>query len=91
MDYLICYDIADDNRRSRTAELLLDFGRRVQHSVFFAHLDAQLAKHLGERLSKTIDESEDSLIVVPLCAACSQRTIIAGKAELPEDRPWYVL
>ena len=91
MDYLICYDIPDDNRRSRLAGLLLDFGKRVQRSVFYAHLDAQLSKRLCERLNQTIDESEDSLLIIPLCAACAEKTILIGKGEIPEDRPWYIL
>ena len=38
MQYVICYDISDDRRRSRIASLLLDFGTRVHESVFVAEL-----------------------------------------------------
>ena len=43
MQYVVCYDIADDARRSRISQILLDFGTRVQESVFVAHLDDVLA------------------------------------------------
>ena len=43
MQYVICYDIADDGRRGRVASTLLDFGTRVEESVFVAQLDEELA------------------------------------------------
>ncbi len=55
MQYIICYDIADDGRRNRLASALLDFGARVQESVFTATLDEELAQRMLERIAKTID------------------------------------
>jgi hypothetical protein len=39
VQYVICYDLSDAVRRRRVASALPDFGRRVQESVFVAHLD----------------------------------------------------
>ena len=47
MQYVISYDLADDGRRNRLASALLDFGARVQESVFVANLDDELAKDMG--------------------------------------------
>jgi len=44
MLYVISYDIPDDERRLKVAKILLDFGRRVQYSVFEAHLAGALWK-----------------------------------------------
>ncbi len=53
MQYWACYDIADDRRRQRLSDVLLDFGTRVQESVFQCLIDASLAEEClcgyGER------------------------------------------
>ena len=91
MQYVICYDIADDARRSRTAHALLDFGTRIQESVFVAHLDEELAGKMMERLGKLMDVDADRIHVFGLCAECERRTKALGTAELVEDREFYVI
>ena len=95
MQYVVCYDIASDDaedaRRSRVAGVLLDFGKRVQESVFLADLDEELAGRMRERLKVLIDDRRDRLHVFLLCAACQGKTWTAGVAEMPEDRPFYVI
>jgi CRISPR-associated protein Cas2 len=95
MQYVICYDIADDGagdaRRSRLSNALLDFGKRVQQSVFLADLDEELAARMNERLRALIDHRFDRLHVFALCAACEGRVWSAGLAEVPEDKPFYVI
>jgi CRISPR-associated protein Cas2 len=61
VQYVICYDISDDRRRSRIASLLLDFGTRVQESVFVAHLDEALFERMHERLSTVVDDDWDKV------------------------------
>ena len=61
MLYVISYDIPDDERRLKVAKILLDFGRRVQYSVFEAHLDWSSLENLKERLQKVISQAEDSV------------------------------
>ena len=39
MFYLVTYDITDDQRRTKVAKILEDFGDRVQYSVFEMILD----------------------------------------------------
>lgn len=91
MDYLVCYDIADDRRRQRMATVLLDFGRRVQESVFWAELDDGLLDRLLERVRTVMEETEDSTLLVPVCAGCRKNVIELGKADVPEVREFYVL
>ena len=50
MQYWVCYDIADDRRRQRLSDALLDFGSRVQESVFQCRLDAALAEEMMRRV-----------------------------------------
>jgi CRISPR-associated protein Cas2 len=91
MQYVVCYDIADDARRSRVASALLDFGTRVQESVFVANLDDELAGRMVECLRKLVDEDQDRVHVFGLCAACSSKTLVLGSAELVQDRQFYVI
>lgn len=91
MQYVVCYDIADDRRRDRVAAALLDYGPRVQESVFVANLDEQLAAKLEARLAKLVDEHFDRVHIFALCAACGTRTKVMGSAEILEDRPFYIL
>jgi CRISPR-associated protein Cas2 len=91
MQYVICYDIADDARRSRVSGVLLDFGPRVQESVFLANLDDHLADKMRGRLERLIDVRQDRLHVFALCSACAPKVWTVGLAEVPRDQDYYVL
>ena len=91
MRFLICYDIADDRRRGRMAALLMDFGTRIQESVFVATLDEELRDRMIERTRRVMDELEDSVHVFAICAGCANRVLILGKGDLPTDQPFYIL
>ncbi|MBQ4428886.1 MAG: CRISPR-associated endonuclease Cas2 [Clostridia bacterium] len=63
---LITYDVntetAEGRRRLRqVAKLCVDYGQRVQNSVFECMLDQAQLKLLQNKLLKTIDEEHDSL------------------------------
>ena len=92
MRYIVCYDITDDRRREHLSTILLDFGRRIQESVFVADLDDELAGKMRERVEKVLDVAFDRLHIFPLCRACSGRAVSLGAAaELPKDQEFYVL
>jgi len=91
VQYVICYDIADDRRRSRVAGALLDFGQRVQESVFVAHLDEELAARMKDRVEKLVDPDWDRLHVFEMCAGCARRVWMVGSAELAREAEWYVI
>ncbi len=77
---VVAYDISDDRRRLRTANVLLDYGFRVQKSVFEARLtDAQLEALLS-RLRGTVDLDEDAVRLYRLCAACVALIMTLGAA-----------
>ena len=91
MQYVVCYDIADDGRRSRVSSLLLDFGTRIQESVFVAHLDADLAARMQERLKRVVSADYDRVHVFEICGACEKRLWVLGEAQIVEDPPFYIL
>ena len=91
MRYLVCYDITDDRRRQRVSELLLDFGSRVQESVFECIIDAPLADQMQKRLRKSIDVESDSVFIFPVCDACLARSFNLGLARQVSDPEFYIV
>lgn len=91
MQYLVCYDIADEGRRDRVATALQDFGRRIQESVFLASLDSELADRMRSRIVRLLEQTEDVLHVFAICDACVARTEVYGRAEIPKDQSFYIL
>jgi CRISPR-associated protein Cas2 len=75
--YVIAYDVEDDGRRAKLARLLLDYGDRVQRSVYEAILTAEELKEVLEEVAKYVSD-KDSLRAYPLCAACSEKVVALG-------------
>ncbi len=72
------------------AKALLDYGRRVQESVFVAHLDDELHGRMMARVKRLVSVEEDRLHVFALCGMCEGKAVSMGRAELPVD-PLYVI
>jgi CRISPR-associated protein Cas2 len=91
MPHLLAYDIADDGRRYRAARVLLDYGERVQESVFWLDIDAELCERMWTRLRHVILGDEDVVWLVPVCHACAKDVRTTGKTRVPEVPEFYVL
>ena len=91
MQYVVCYDVSDDLRRSHLARALLDFGQRVQESVFVANLDDELADRMRQRIQKLIHTDVDRVHVFRLCKQCVDGTEVFGEGGVPEDPDFYVI
>jgi CRISPR-associated protein Cas2 len=70
MRYLICYDIPNDHRRNNLARFLLDYGERVQYSVFEFDLSEKIIDIVLKGIVEYISSEEDSVRVYRLCAEC---------------------
>jgi CRISPR-associated endonuclease Cas2 len=70
---------------------LLDFGARVQESVFAANLDDELAAKMKERVARLIDEQWDRVHIFELCQSCAGRTKVFGSGEIIKDHEFYVI
>lgn len=87
--YLCTYDVADDKRRTRLFERLLDRGEHVQYSVFLCELSAMEHASLLAECREIVHHGEDQLIVLDigpasLDVACSLDCV--GKAWTPAVR-----
>lgn len=89
MQYLVAYDISDDVRRERAVRVLLDYGPRVQESVFYSEIDEELAVRMVARL-RSVLAKEDVLWVVPICRACMKGVITMGPTRVPEVPEFWV-
>ena len=90
MFYVVSYDIPDDNRRNAVSKTLLDFGSRVQYSVFECIMDDDSHQKLMNRLAMIVVE-EDKIRVYALCAKCEGRIAVLGCGEVTKDKEVYIL
>jgi CRISPR-associated protein Cas2 len=90
MFYVVSYDIPDDRKRDRVSKTLLDFGTRVQYSVFECILDNKLLEKMTAKLSRIISD-EDSVRIYALCAKCEGVARVLGKGEVTKDENVFIL
>jgi CRISPR-associated protein Cas2 len=90
MFYIVSYDIPDDRKRDKVAKTLLDFGTRVQYSVFECIMDEDHLKNMMERLNRIISE-DDSIRIYALCAKCKGVIKVIGKGEVTKEEKVYIL
>ena len=88
MKYLIAYDISNDKRRTKLADLLGAYGERVNYSVFEIELtEAQKEKLLYEiELKKLINKKYDSLRFYHICQNCVPKSFDVGNREEPFEK-----
>ncbi|MCX7839784.1 MAG: CRISPR-associated endonuclease Cas2 [Anaerolineae bacterium] len=79
MFYVISYDVPDDRRRQKIADVLEGYGTRVQKSVFEVHLDVRHYADLRRRLERVMNIEEDNVRFYRLCDDCRKSIEIIGK------------
>ena len=88
---LIAYDITKPRRLARVAKVCLDYGVRVQYSVFECHLEEDQFTEFWNRLLDEIDEKEDRLVAYRLDAKSARRTLTAGSMVCSERVACYLV
>lgn len=77
--YAVAYDIADNSRRRKVANLLDSFGDRVQNSVFELVVSRSMLTQCLKSVKELLNLQEDKLVVYFLCQTCeSKRTYIGS-------------
>ena len=87
---VISYDISDDKKRNKVANMLLDYGTRVQYSVFECLIDAKTLEKLVERL-KPLPEKNDSIRIYQICGTCLKKVVMLGKAVLTKVASFHIV
>ncbi|MGO9529188.1 MAG: CRISPR-associated endonuclease Cas2 [Verrucomicrobiia bacterium] len=89
---VIAYDIACPRRLKRVAEACLDYGVRVEKSVFECWLDDERFDQLWVRLQQEIEPEADLVLAYTLDAAAARKRRATGaRAVVSEKRSHYVL
>lgn len=91
MFIVVAYDIEDDRRRLRVADVMENFGVRVQRSVFECHLDPKQLEELTGRISLRIDHEADRVSYYRLCRKDHDRILLDGRGELSQDSDFFML
>lgn len=91
MFVIVSYDVSDDRRRTKIAKVLLNFGVRVQKSVFECRIDDRQYLKMKAQVDKEIDAEEDSVRYYSICLRCSGNVQISGLGVVREDEDVVVL
>lgn len=75
---IIAYDITSPRRLRKVALICLDYGIRIEKSVFECDLRTDQFDELWEKLKETVNRDVDSLVCYPLCAACERNVKTYG-------------
>ena len=90
MFIVISYDIPEDTRRTKLAKLLLNYGQRVQYSVFECILTAEQLKSLNKRMLPLLDLAEDSVRFYSLPRDAVREIMVLGQGSVTVDEPVYI-
>lgn len=85
--YLIAYDIPDNKRRKKVADILEGYGQRVQYSVFEARLDKATYRQLQHRLRDRLNLDEDHLRIYPLTRHTEAQILVWGMGPTLQEYP----
>ncbi len=91
MRYIISYDIPNTKRRTKLAKTLLDFGNRVQYSVFEAELTEELYQKMRQRVKRQVVEKTDKLLIYKLCQNCLAQREQFGRGQILEDKDVFII
>lgn len=88
--WLVCYDVANDKRRTKLAKLLEQRCQRVQYSVFECPLEEKVLDRLLPRWLKVLEVEEDCLRIYPLDERAKQGTRVFGSPP-PYEPPDFLI
>jgi len=91
MLHLVAYDVRDPRRLRQVAKICLDYGIRVEYSVFECDLTEDLFQKLWHTLNAVIDPDEDAILAYKICGSCVQRIQSMGTVERPGKTLIYMI
>jgi len=92
MNMIIAYDIAHPKRLTRVAKIIMDYGYRVQKSIFEVTVDDRRFIEMKSRIDDVIEPAEDGVKFFPLCEKCAGTLENIGNGIfIDPDKEYYVL
>jgi CRISPR-associated protein Cas2 len=77
--YVVCYDIPDDRLRTRIANRLVDFGARIQYSVFECWLSPFGRDTMLTALRQLLDDEDGMIAVYHIGTDYESRRVVIGE------------
>jgi CRISPR-associated protein Cas2 len=75
---VVAYDVSDNRRRNKVADILEKVGLRCNESVFECMLTDSQMVQLKKNLTKYCDVRKDSLLFYSLCRDCVSKRDVIG-------------
>ncbi|TYQ15712.1 UNVERIFIED_CONTAM: CRISPR-associated protein Cas2 [Acetivibrio alkalicellulosi] len=86
--YIFSYDIKLDKKRNKIANVMKDYGVRVQYSVFECLIDKKEYDTLITKIKEIFNsypEDTDSLRIYKLCGQCKEKIHSIGSKNVGAD------
>ena len=77
---IVAYDISSPKRLHRVALACLDYGIRIEKSVFECDLRNDQFDELWDKLCKIVNRDFDALVCYPICASCENNVVTYGRS-----------
>ena len=83
MNCLLIYDIPDDRRRTKIADVCLDYGLdRIQYSAFSGDISRNLQEELFLKVVKLLGKKTGNIQLIPVCSKdWSHRLVHSANSE----------
>lgn len=88
---IVAYDVTDDKRLRKVAQICEDYGVRVQYSIFECHLEEDTFTEFWLKPLLEIDETEDKLVAYKIDGRCARETLTAGAMVCSEKSVCYLV
>ncbi len=88
--YLIAYDISQNKARNKAADLLAQYGERINLSVFECMLTQKQKDQIIDQLEAMINPKTDSIRIYFICNQCYSKSIVLGRSDPPEDYSIFI-
>lgn len=85
MFYIISYDIVVDKKRTQVSKVLLNYGKRVQKSVFECVITEKQFAEMRAKVEKLMDFDTDSVRYYRICRRCLETVEVDGWGTVTED------
>jgi CRISPR-associated protein Cas2 len=79
MNIIVAYDIADPRRLAKIARLMMDYGQRVQKSIFEVSVTPSVFQQMKANVEEIIEYEKDGVKYFPLCEKCAGTLEIIGQ------------
>jgi len=88
---IVAYDIASNDRITKVAKILKDYGVRVQKSIFEVTVTPFVFAEMKSRIEKVIVPETDGVKYFPVCEKCAGTVEIIGQGQYTDpDEEYYV-